>query len=106
MLFEDLSMSRHFMDNWADRVGGNPSPAFIRHILKNAIIVQKGRMLRTRAGEPFSTLSIFWYPQLSVIITLDNHTQRAVSVLSASMSKIQEGDFNGNFANKKKENDC
>jgi hypothetical protein len=85
--FEDLVLSRHFTDNWALRVGNQPSRPFIRHILKNAIRVQTGRMLRTGAGEPFSTLSIFWYPPLGVILTLDKFTQTAVSVLSADMNK-------------------
>ena len=87
MDFLDLQLTQHFIDNWADRVGGHPSVAWMRHILKNAIVVQRGRMLRTRTGEPFKTLSIFWYPPLGVVLTLDNHRQRLVSVLSADMTK-------------------
>nr|WP_319491829.1 hypothetical protein [uncultured Desulfobacter sp.] len=92
-----LKLSKHFVDNWQDRVGRVPSVAKLRRILRQSVRIQKGRQIYGRSAW-IKTLSIYWHPELHVIITVDNYKDTAVSVYSEDMGgRRQIGDVMEGF---------
>ena len=77
-----MRLSKHFIDNWQKRVGKLPTPGLIRDIIADSIRVHKGMKLRLLDGTPFNTLTIFWHPDLKLILMIDLFSDTAVSVLS------------------------
>ena len=77
-----MRLTRHFINNWYERVGNHPTEAMIRGIIINSIRVQKGKKLRKLNGLPFTTLTIYWHPDLKLILQIDCFNNAAVSVLS------------------------
>ncbi len=77
-----IILSRHFCDNWLDRVGYTPTAEFITQVLRESVPVQPGRDLRTKRGNHYRVFAIYWHPGLDVIIKVDEKKSKAVTVLS------------------------
>ncbi len=77
-----MHLSRHFINNWIDRVGGHPTGPMVADIIQNSVRVQKGRKLKKTDGTPFNTLTVYWHPDLKLIVQVDQFNDTAVSVLS------------------------
>ncbi len=82
-----MMLSRHFVENWKLRVGNGTLPQVeaVRDIIRSSVRIQKGRKLARKNGEPFNTLSIFWHPDLKIVVSIDPFNNVAVSVLSESV---------------------
>jgi len=95
-----LNLSKHFIRNWADRVGQAPSAKNINKLINQAIRVQKGKQIFGRFSH-IKTLSIYWHADQEIIITVDHYTKTVVSVYSkANMSgtnKLGIGECLGNM---------
>jgi hypothetical protein len=77
-----MHLSRHFINNWIDRVGFQPTETAIVDIIRESVRVQKGQKLLKIDGSPFNTLTIYWHPDLKLILLVDRYSNTAVSVLS------------------------
>ena len=77
-----MRLSKHFIENWHERVGNYPTEDMIQGILLGCVLVEKGRKLRKMNGEPFNTLTSYWHPDLKLILRLDFFSNTAVTVLS------------------------
>jgi hypothetical protein len=77
-----VKLSKHFVENWERRVGGMPTPALVNEIIRRSVFVQRGKELRTKKGEPFRMLAIYWHPDLDIVLRIDTADNVAVSVLS------------------------
>lgn len=75
-------LSPHFVANWERRVGGRPTLAMVRALMRSAIKVQHCKDLVDAAGEACRQLAVYWHPELEIIFTIDHITETAVSVLS------------------------
>ena len=85
--FSTMRLSRHFCENWAARVGGTPSAELVEKIIADGIRVQTGQLMRDYRGNNTNTLSIYWAPELDVVVKIDQFSRTAVSVLSGAMKK-------------------
>lgn len=76
-----LSLTDHFIENWRQRVGGEPSISHIAEIIRQSVRVQKADLLA--ANNPkHHTLTIYWHPDRKLIIKVDPFTRNAVTVMS------------------------
>lgn len=77
-----MVLTKHFKENWAKRVKDGISLDEINKIINKSLVVQKGQMFYRESGQSYNTLSIFWHPDLDLVITVDPFRQTFVSVLS------------------------
>jgi len=82
-----MKLSKHFVKNWQARVGEKPTEEQVERVVDKSVIVQRGKSFRLWEGGFFNTLSIFWNPELGLIVTVDEPRDRAVSVLSPEVSE-------------------
>ena len=78
----ELTMTKHFEDNWQERVGGHPTPQTVAAIIRTSVRIQKSMLLRQPDGTPYRVLAIYWHPELDIIIKLDPRDNCAVTVMS------------------------
>ena len=91
----NLRMSHHFIQNWSRRVGTVPTPETVSAVLADSVRVQTGKRFSLRDGSVASTLSWYWHPELSLLISLDPVRRKMVSVLTADLVRQKRGDTNG-----------
>lgn len=77
-----MHLTRHFIENWRDRVGSHPTEGMVSGIIRDSIRLHKGRTLFKADGQPFNTLSIYWHPDLKLVLYVDRFNDAAVSVIS------------------------
>ena len=92
-MITDFDFSKHFIQNWRERVGGEPNKADVTRILSESVRVQKGQLLKKPNGMSWNTLSIYWHPVKNVIIKIDNFAGVAVTVLSDKL--MERGRYGG-----------
>lgn len=86
-----MKISKHFEQRWTERVGGMPSVEQIQGIIANSMRIQKGQYYHLINGKPFNTLTIYWHPELDLVISCDYRDKVLVSVLSrANWTKPEE----------------
>jgi len=83
-----MHLSQHFIENWQCRVGFVPTPDIIGRIVDESVRIQPSKNLRTHDGSHFRMLSIYWHPDLNVILKIDDFRGVAVTVLSRENFKI------------------
>lgn len=77
-----LKLSKHFIDNWRERVAADePSPEKVHDIIRKSVRVLKGRKAVTRFTY-IKTLTVYCHFDLNITITVDHFTQTVVSVYS------------------------
>lgn len=77
-----MQLSQHFIDNWYRRVGSWPTPELILDVVRRSVRVQPTKNLRDHDGSHFRMLSIYWHPDLDVVLKIDEYRDVAVTVLS------------------------
>lgn len=77
-----IQLSKHFCENWEKRVGNSATPQAVTAFIRNSVKVQQTQDLVDEQGVPVRILSVFWNPDLDLIITVDAIERMAVSVLS------------------------
>ena len=77
-----LSLSQHFIDNWLVRVGSWPTRELIEEVVAQSVRVQPSKNLREANGEHFRMLSIYWHPDLDIVLKIDEYRDVVVTVLS------------------------
>ena len=77
-----MELSRHFIDNWHKRVGGNPSESGIRRILCESVRVQKGQDIVQANGKTFRVMAIYWHPTRRLFIKIDVKKRLAITVMT------------------------
>ncbi|MBA3012945.1 MAG: hypothetical protein KKF12_18505 [Proteobacteria bacterium] len=77
-----MRLSKHFIDNWYERVGNYPTEEMIKGIILDSVVIQKGLKLKKLDNTPFNTLTNYWHPDLKLILRIDCFTNTAVSVLT------------------------
>ena len=82
-----IRLSRHFVNNWKMRVGGDPDPAEITRMLADSIRVQPCRNLQRLNGELYRQLAIYWIPERDIIIKVDDFYGTAVTVMTGNGRK-------------------
>jgi hypothetical protein len=82
-----LTLTRHFIDNWMKRVSNGIAPDIqaVASVLSGAIRIQKGRRFVLQNGESYTTLSMFWHPELRIVVSIDPVTSRCVTVATDTM---------------------
>lgn len=84
-----IRLSKHFIDNWQARVGNYPTVEQVSGILAQCITVQKGRIFTLANGGQYNTLTLYWHPDLNLILSYDAKTKKMVSVLSRDNLKAE-----------------
>lgn len=79
-----MQLSKHFIDNWQKRVGSWPTEACVDQIIAQSVRVQPSKDLHEHDGAHFRMLSIYWHPELDLILKVDDYRGMAVTVLSRS----------------------
>lgn len=86
----ELTLSKHFETRWLEYFGsGPPSPAGIIRIIRQSIILVKGRLLHDEAGYRYKLLSIYWHPERRMVIKIDwlSEPPTAVTVITEKSRK-------------------
>jgi len=77
-----LKLTRHFTRRWQQRVGGEPTEEMIEKIMKKAIRVQGYRRMMLVNYQFYTTLGIYWHPDLKIILKVDTSQCTAVTVIN------------------------
>jgi len=78
-----LKLSKHFVDNWRERVSAEaPNHEEVHDIIRTSVRVQKGREGKSRFSY-IKTLTVYCHFGLNITITVDHFTQTIVSVYSS-----------------------
>ena len=82
-----LTMTKHFKDNWKLRVSNGVPPAYdaVMAVIAGSIRIQTGRQLTLVTGQPFTMLSLYWNPQLNIVVHIDPVKGTLVSVSTDTM---------------------
>jgi hypothetical protein len=92
-----VSLTRHFIRKWEERVGAAPTVEGINRLMSEAVRVRKQMRLFRREGpslEPVKVLALYWHHGAGVIIWIDEEWNRAVTVVSAHTAR-SVGDHRG-----------
>lgn len=83
----NITLTRHFIDNWKKRVSNGIAPDIqaVLSLLSGSIRIQKGRRFMLQNGEPYTTLSLYWHPELRIVVSIDPVTLRCVTVATDTM---------------------
>ncbi len=76
-----LRLTKHFIENWRERVGGEPDPDLVNRIIQEAVRVQKGKRAVGRFAV-IKNLSVYCHFTIGVVITVDHYRENVVSVYS------------------------
>lgn len=82
-----LSMTKHFIKNWGERVGGEPTIGQVQEIIRDSIVVQTCRTMARDDGRPFRLLAIYWHTGLDLIIKVDEFSGNIVTVMSKRLRR-------------------
>lgn len=77
-------LSGHFIARWRERVGGEPTVALVRRIVRESVKVCHTKDLYNRNGDPKRQLATYWHPELGIVLRIDHIAGAAVSVLTAT----------------------
>ena len=77
-----LKLSRHFIDNWKERIGGSPDVEEVKAIIRESLLIQRCNKYQRFDGRESHTLAIYWHPARSIVIKVDETKDKAVTVLS------------------------
>lgn len=77
-----IKLSKHFIDNWKERVGSIPTVETVLSTIEKCVVVQRGRIVYDRSGARTNILAILWSNELGVVLTADHTTRTMVSVLT------------------------
>jgi hypothetical protein len=77
-----MKLSAHFIANWRDRVGGDPTELLVREVIKRSVRLQGAKAFDLADGNMYKRLALFWQPDLELVLFVDTIDQVAVSVLS------------------------
>lgn len=81
-----LRYTDHFIENWRNRMGGEPPPPErLQELLENAVILQRARAVYRRRGgrfERYNLLAIYWHPGIGCVVKVDERTNAVVTCLS------------------------
>lgn len=82
-----ISLTHHFIERWKLRVsnGVEPDVKAVECVLAESIRIQKGRRAILVNGKEYKALSLYWHPDLKMVVSIDPVTFRAVSVLTDTM---------------------
>lgn len=81
-----IKLSRHFIENWQARVSPvRPDMSTVLAALDGSIRLQRGNRFVLANGKIIKTLTLFWNPDLSIVISMDPVTHVAVTVSSGVM---------------------
>jgi len=70
-------------------VGGRvPSVSEVEAMIERAVIVQRGRVFVLRNGRKYKRLGIYWDIHRSVVMTIDEQNDVAVSVFGLKMKEV------------------
>lgn len=78
-------LTKHFIERWRQRIGcGLPPPCLLGSLIKDpcTLRLQKGKRLKTLAGDKYHTLSIYFYAPSGLILFIDHYHNTAVSVMT------------------------
>lgn len=83
----NITLTRHFIENWKKRVSNGIAPDInaVTALLSGSIRIQKGRRFMLKNGEFYTTLSIYWQPELRIVVHIDPVTSRCVTVATDTM---------------------
>lgn len=77
-----FTLTRHFVERWRERVGNEVHIDAVKAVIKQAVMVQQGRKLINGQGHEVHTLSLYWHPEMQMVISVDRYQNTAVSVLT------------------------
>lgn len=77
-----MRLSRHFVQNWQERVGGPCSKAVVHRLLAEAIRVQAGMCVLSMDGTWVRIPSIYWHPGRRLFIKMDPETNTCITVMT------------------------
>jgi len=88
-----FTLTRHFVENWIRRVGNEAHINAVKAIVEGSVLVQRGQKFLNGQGITVNTLSIYWHPELQIVIFIDRYENTAVSVLTGDNAPWPRGDF-------------
>lgn len=77
-----MRLSKHFVKNWEERVGGTPTISEIHRVLAESVRIQAGMSVLGMDGTPCKVPSIYWHPSRRIWIKLDHTTNTCITVMS------------------------
>lgn len=82
-----LRLTRHFVENYRDRVGGDPDTQEINKTIRQAVRIQKAKDGYTRDGY-FKILALYWHVPKAWVISVDPFKKKVVTIVTgANMPK-------------------
>ena len=73
----------HFCDQWRAEIGPDlPSPEDIGRMVAESVYCQQYRDLFTPRGRRYRVLAVYWHPERDLVLKIDEHDNRAVTVLT------------------------
>jgi hypothetical protein len=82
-----LTLTKHFIKNWGERVGGKPDIDQVQDIIRNSIIIQSCRTMTRQDGRPYRLLAIYWHTERDLIIKVDEFSGNVVTVMSKALRR-------------------
>jgi len=87
---ERIWPSKHFGEQWRERVGGDvPSASALGRLIQESVFCQKQRDLFTPRGIRYRVLAVYWHPERDLVIKVDEAAGRAVTVLTPETGQRQ-----------------
>ena len=80
-----IKLTKHFVENWRERVGDEPTSGIVSKIMNDGVRIQEGRVFGKR-----KTLSYYWHPGMNLVISIDRFQNTAVSVLSEANMPVPQ----------------
>ena len=78
-----LQLTDHFCERWREHFGGPPPSAErIAEICKDAVWLQRCKVLYDKDGAQFKNLGMYWDTKRNVIIKVDWDTNKVVTVIT------------------------
>ena len=80
-----MLLSRHFVERWRERVGGDPNVKEVKKIVRESVYLQRCRSYRLADGMIYRTLAIYWHPEKNMVVKIDETIDMAVTVISPAV---------------------
>ncbi len=97
MIYNDIILSKSFVDSYRIRVGKYPTKKELLELIKKSQRVQKAERYKTLDGKNYKSLSIFWNIEKKVVIYVDDLKKIPVALSIIGQIQRKRSYSNSNY---------
>jgi hypothetical protein len=81
------ALTKHFKEEWRERVGTDvPSVGLVRKLIEESVFLQKGMPYHLFSGEYYHKPGLYWHVERALVLKLDEVEMTAISVFSPRLA--------------------